>query len=55
MITIIPPILGNGVQKDPNPIGTKLSIHGSGVQEVPQASKGHIEYSLPNSSTRMSL
>ncbi len=44
------PIVGNG----PNMITTTPPIPRSGVQEVPQASKGHIEDSLPNSSTRVS-
>jgi hypothetical protein len=44
------PIVNNG----PNMIITTPSIPRSGVQEAPQASKGHIEDSLPNSSARMS-
>jgi hypothetical protein len=39
MITIIPPILGGGIQKDPNPIGTKLFMPRSGLQNAPQAPK----------------
>ncbi len=54
-IAMTPPILGSGIQSDPNPISTKLSTHGSGVPKAPQASKGHIENSLPNSGTRMSF
>jgi hypothetical protein len=39
MIITTPPILGSGVQREPNPIGTKLSMPKSVVQEAPQASK----------------
>ncbi len=53
-IATTPPILGSGVQSDPNPIGTKLSTLGNGVLEVLPASKGHIENTLPNLGTRVS-